>query len=695
MLVAFSSALPNGWIWDDDAHVLGSPVLQDPDGLRRIWKDREATPQYYPLTHTSFWLERRLWGTETWANGRVVPEAFGFHLDNVLLHAAAAVLLWRLLRRLALPGAWFASALFALHPITVESVAWVTERKNVLSTFFALASAVVFLDYAQRKRITKLVLSAALFLCALLSKTVVASLPAVLLLLLWWRRVPLEKRIVLPLLVMLAFGGAMGAYTAHLERTQVGAEGIAWDFDFLERSLIAGRAIWLYAEKLVTPWTLNFVYPRWEVDAGSAVQYLYPLSAILLVLLAFFLRRKIGRGPVVALLIYGGVLFPALGFLNVYPHRFSFVADHFQHHAAIALLVLFAAGLTRLPWFRPAEEGELDGPFGAPQPTRSILSCAVLLGVLGALSWNQSRKYEDKETLWTTTIEHNPTASIAYNNLGKLAYEEIDERGNHKPRDEEAALQLFRKAVESDERNLEAWNNVGLVLLEMVRLEEAEPCLLRAIQGDRPFLDAYLNLGSLYMRRGETAEAIRVLEEANRIHPKGPIPKACATLGALYYATGDLETAEQRFAVAIEAGVPHATLPLDYARTLHRLGKIERALHFYEQAARNPRTEQSALLAMVWIRSSHEQTSFRSGDQAVRLAESLQRRAASADFSVLDAAAAAYAEAARYEKAIELAQRAAKEAQDIGKTAAKQRIQERLRLYQGGQPYRSPFGLPD
>jgi protein O-mannosyl-transferase len=126
VLIAYLPALQGGYIWDDNRYVTENPILPQPDGLAAIWTDPGATIQYYPMVFTTFWLEYRLWGLNP----------LGYHATNILLHALSALLLWAILRRLAVPGAWLAAALFALHPVHVESVAWVTERKNVLSGLF-------------------------------------------------------------------------------------------------------------------------------------------------------------------------------------------------------------------------------------------------------------------------------------------------------------------------------------------------------------------------------------------------------------------------------------------------------------------------------------------------------------------------------------------------------------------------------
>ena len=297
-VVAYLPAFQAGFIWDDDQHVTENLTLRTFSGLGQIWGQTSATPQYYPLVHTSFWLEYHLWELNP----------MGYHVDNVLLHALAAVLLWRALVRLRAPGAWLAAGIFALHPVTVESVAWVTERKNVLSAVFYFAAALAWWRWddpsAAGGRVPGggtrptgwYIIAFALFVAALLSKTVTCSLPAALLLVIWWKRGRLTAGDVLPLLPFFGVGAGLGLLTSWLERTHVGAAGPEWAFSFFDRCLIAGRALWFYAGELCWPVNLMFSYPRWEINAGVWWQWLYPAAALAVVAGLWGRRRRWAAG---------------------------------------------------------------------------------------------------------------------------------------------------------------------------------------------------------------------------------------------------------------------------------------------------------------------------------------------------------------------------------------------------------------
>ena len=297
----YAPVVRDEFIWDDDAYVTHNGTLRTLPGLWAIWFVPFSIPQYYPLVHTTFWIEYHLWG--------LAP--LGYHIVNVLLHGASAVLFWRLLVQLRLPGAWLAAALFAVHPVDVESVAWVTERKNVLSLAFALAALSSYLKFhpasvqsdqdhavAGSAGARWYLLALALFIAALLSKTVVATVPAVLLVIYWWRTGGIDWRELPFLMPFFVLGAASGLFTAWLEVKHVGAEGEEWDFTSVERVLIAGRVLWFYAAKLAWPYPLIFFYRRWMIDWHEAWQYVYPAAAVATIVLLWCGRTRDGARAV-------------------------------------------------------------------------------------------------------------------------------------------------------------------------------------------------------------------------------------------------------------------------------------------------------------------------------------------------------------------------------------------------------------
>jgi hypothetical protein len=411
-LIAYMPAMLGRFIWDDDTYVTNNPTLTEAHGLSRIWLEPRSTPQYYPLTFTTFYFEHRLWGFEP----------LGYHAVNVLLHAANAVMLWFVLRRLGVPGSWLAAALFAVHPIEVESVAWITERKNTLSAFFAIAALGAYLRFhplqgnnwtasPQSRRWGWYVLSIGLFVLALLSKSVTAMLAVVVFLLLWWKQPRLRMRDLLPLVPFFLLGAAFGWNSARLEVEHVGARGPDYALAPFDRPLVASRALWFYVGKLIAPVNLTFIYPRWRIDPRQPSDWLPAPGAVSVVAILFLLRHRLGKGPLVAVLCYCAMLIPVLGFLNVYPMRYSFVADHFQYHAGTAMLALIAAAATQL------------FPGLQKRPRLALAAALSILAVLGCLTWSRCLVYRDQVSLWTDTVARNPRAWMAHTNLANLLVE--------------------------------------------------------------------------------------------------------------------------------------------------------------------------------------------------------------------------------------------------------------------------------
>lgn len=486
-LVAYLPAIRGGFIWDDDQYVTENRLLRSVDGLRLIWTTIGATPQYYPLTHTSFWIEHQLWGTKP----------LGYHLTNVLLHIGSALLLWRILVMLGLRGAWLAAAIFAVHPIEVESGAWITERKNVLAGVFYFGSMLCYL-YASRdgNGLPGMVLgkprwgwysgSLALFVAAVLSKTIAGTLPAALLLILWWRSGRIPWKPALYLLPMFGLALVMGSITGWMEREFVGARGPEWELSLAERILIAGRAVWFYAAKIVLPINLTFIYPRWDIDVTSFLQWLYPMALVAVLCGLFALRGRVGRGPLTAVLYFVGTLVPALGFVNVYPMRFSFVADHFQYLAGVGLIALIAELLIRVTRAR-------DAMVLFPVPL-----------VLAVLTWSQAHMYRDAQTLWQTTLDRNPDAWIAHDHLGAILAAS----------DLEAALGHYATAQQLNPDHMEGYIGMGNLLLQIGRTGDAAEQYRKAI-GVRPDSPTpYYGLGVALDAAAEPEGAIAAYHQA-------------------------------------------------------------------------------------------------------------------------------------------------------------------------------------
>jgi len=563
-LAAYGPALHGLFIWNDSDYITASG-LRSLQGLWRIWFQVGATQQYYPVLHSLFWLEHRLWAES------VVP----YHLANLFLHATAACLFGVALRRLAVPGAWLAGAIFALHPVCVESVAWITEQKNTLSTVLYLGSALAYLRFDQERRGRQYLLAFGLFAAAALSKSVAATLPAALLVVLWWQRGRLSwRRDIAPLLPWLAFGAGVGLFTAWVERRYIGASGAQFTLSFTERCLVAGRAVWFYLGKALWPVDLMFIYPRWIVNAAAGWQYLFPASALALVAVLALLavRSPVGRrnrGPLAALLFFVGSLFPTLGFLNVYAFLFSFVADHWQYLAILGIIAPVAAA-----WGNWTE--------ATKGPLPSLVAAAALL-LLGIQTWRESRMYRDIETLFRTTVEHNPTGWMANYNLGVLVAEQghpeeaigyFEATLKAKPEYSDAevnwgnalmqkgdlpgAAAHYQASLQISPDNYEAHDHLGIALARLGRQQEALIQYEESIQLRPRIAETRSNFGVALARAGRLPEAIAQLQEAVRLKPD--FTAAHKNLGILLRNAGRTEEAEAQFQIVsqLQASGPPA-----------------------------------------------------------------------------------------------------------------------------------------
>jgi tetratricopeptide (TPR) repeat protein len=413
------------------------------------------------------------------------------------------VLAWRVLRALNVPGAWVAALLFGVHPVHVESVAWVTERKNLLSGALYLAAALHWLRFTHRRESGEPAwktwwLALALFACALLSKTVTASLPAVLLLVAWWKHGALRRRDLQPLIPFFLVGLALSAVTVFVERQRVGALGPAFDLDLLQRFCIAGRALWFYVGKLAWPSTLMFMYPRWDVASMGATDLVPWVGFVAVVGITWWQRHRLTRAPTVALLAFSGSLFPALGFINVFPMKYTFVADHYVYLASLPLLALGVAGASAL----------LSRARVSTRSTGFIVG--GLAATLGMLSNGHALKFRNEETLWRDTIEENPGAWQARTNLATV----LMGRGELP----EAETQL-RAALEDNPRGEWTLNNLGLVLAAQGDLPGAIQLYRRAVTEAPQQPEIHLNLGLALARIGQPSEGKRELTRALELRP--------------------------------------------------------------------------------------------------------------------------------------------------------------------------------
>ncbi len=570
-LLAHLLALQAGWIWDDNDYITANPLLRAHDGWWTAWIPG-ATPQYYPLVFTSFWVE--------YAIAADTPTLY--HATNMVLHALSTALLWRVLVRLDIPHALWIAALFAVHPMGVETVAWATERKNTLSLLFALASVWSFLSAqrATRERVLGFHIAAfMLFVCALLSKTTAVFVAPVLVLIALHERRRLDGRFALLLLPYFVIGAALGLFTALVEKTHVGATGAEFELSLLARVLLASRNLVFYIAHFALPTEQIFVYPRLTIMPSSIMDWV-PLALMLVLATACVREWKHSRAPMLILLWLCAALFPALGFFDVWPFRFSFVADHFAYAAMPALATGFVLLLSRLLPARAQETRVFS----------MILVAAIATCI--ALSWRATEKYASVETLWRDTVLRNDQAWLAHNNLASELLEQAGEASGAGERDRVHSLatealhhatmaydlkpdELTHASNQSEAlrllgRNEEALTAIdaaiataphftefrwmrGRLLEQLGRRDDARLAYeSAACEGCDSALDARRSLVALAVARKDYTDALKQQQQVVLLSPQDA--DAIANLGALLQATGDAEGGRRELLRAITSG---------------------------------------------------------------------------------------------------------------------------------------------
>ncbi len=562
-LVAFAPVVHAGYIWDDDGYVTGNPLLKNGAGLFDMWLRLGSTTIYSPVVFTTLWAGYQVWGLNP----------LGYHVVNVVFHAACAVLLWAVLRRLRLRGAWFAAALFAVHPVMVESVAWVVELKNVQSAFFSLLALLAFMRFSPldatappppRTRRLYYLLSLSLFILALLAKPVVVAVAPVILILVWWKRGRVEKGDVLAVAPFLAMGLMAALLAVYIEHYYGGATGVAWRMSLLERTLVAARAVWFYAGKLAWPVNLLSIYPRWQVSTAVWWQYLFPIALVAALGALWYWRERLGRGPLAAALCFGVLLGPLTGFFNVAYHLYSFVADHFQYHAAVALFALFASGVASLrSWKGDALRRSVD-----------VASVALIL-VLVVLTNRHVQTFRDEKTRCLSTIKGNPRAWAAMYNLGLKLKQEGDPR---------AALHWYSEALKVTPHNAEALNNAGVALMSLGDAPGAIRYYREALRLAPDYALAHNNLAGALAAQGDRRSAIS--EYAQALRAKSRYAEAHRNLAKVLAEDGRVDEAIPEFQEALRINPDDADAHHNLGVTLDRAGRVDEAIAEYEAALR-------------------------------------------------------------------------------------------------------------
>ena len=559
--VIYFPATRAGFVWDDSI-MRSLKAVSTWGGIWDLWFDPASAymqgdkwreGHYWPLLYTTFWIEHKLWGFSP----------AGYHVVNILIHFANTVLLWRVLSRLAVPGAWFVAAVFAVHPLHAESVTWIMARKDMLATLFCLASLLMWLRFAESRRRGHYASALLLFAAAMLCKSVVVVFPVTLLILQWWKEGSITKTYLLRTAPFFLVGFAIAIADMLFYQN---VQPISLGYSIPERVLIATHALWFYVGKLLWPVELAVIYPRWEIDVADPLGWLYVIASLAVVATFWFLRGRIGRGPLACALFFAVMLLPTLGFVDYGYMRYSFVADRYQYLAGIGVIVLFAGaaayGSSRLSDLLRKMTG---------------VAAFVLLALLGVATWNQAGLYRNEVVLFRHVISLNPQAHTAHLNLAHALL--------HGEGASEEALAAAREAVRKRPLYHNSHNVLGAVLSGLGRYEEAEKHLRRAVELNPRYAPAFLNLGETFRKRKRYEEALEAYLTAVRVVPNHPLPYV-----AMGYAFFELKRYEEavsnmKRALSLQPGLPMA--PRLYSligQSLSKMGRHEEAKRYLRRA---------------------------------------------------------------------------------------------------------------
>jgi protein O-mannosyl-transferase len=520
-LAVYMPAYHNGFV-SDDALITKSPAIRANDGLYRIWFTTEL-PDYYPLTWGMLWFQWRLFGLSP----------TGYHLVNVVLHAANAVFVWVILRRLNVPGAWLAGLVFAIHPVNTATAAWISEQKNTLSMLFYAVAILLYLRFDEEQQWKWYGLSLAAFLLALLSKTAVVMLPLVLLLLVWWQRRRVGWSDALRIIPFLALSLVFGLVTIWFQHAHILRRIPARTDGFGAHLLAAGWVPWFYLSKAILPINLAMTYTKWNFSPSRWDSYVPGTMLVAASVLLWSKRHTWGMPFLFGLGYFLVMLFPVLGFIDQSFYRATLVADHWQYYSIVGLIALVVAGGPRA-----------CRALGKRGQEIGLLASVTTLVVLGTLTWMRADVYRDDETLWLDDLAKNPNSWLAHYNLGVAAWKagRVEEAIGHyrqtlrlRPDYNEArnnlgvalaengsldeAVAEFRAYVRLFPGNAEAHNNLGLALARQGQVQPAIPCYEEAVRLQPNYVVAHVNLANALAQLGRTNDAINHYQQALRVRP--------------------------------------------------------------------------------------------------------------------------------------------------------------------------------
>jgi tetratricopeptide (TPR) repeat protein len=594
----FWPALHGGMISDDDLLVTFNPDLRSLSGLGRIWFARPSS-DYWPLTWSLLWGEWHLWGNHP----------LGYHLCNLLLHLFSGCLIWQLLARLGMRWGWAAGLLFVVHPLTVESVAWISEIKNTLSLPLFLLSVDHFIVSESGEKKADYWWSFGYYVAAMLSKTSVVMLPVVLLLYLWWRKRTVSSGDFYRLLPFFAVALAFGVITLHFQTVHTPLDPVVNDRGLITRVVGAGVIAFFYLGKFFFPVLLLPTYERWSVHPLTLLQIATIPALVFGLGYCWANRASWGRHALLGFGFFLVNLAPVVGILNMALMNITWVADHLVYLPMIGLVGISVAALELLSFRHRSWSRGLEGVL------------VVLLVACACGSHGYAGYFVNEETLWRYAIRHNPTSWDAHTDLGNVLLRQgrTDEGLVHfqtalKLRPElpqshndvadalmksagglNSAIAEYEEALRLDSYYPKAEVSLGLALLKTARKSEATAHFQRAVQLDPDDFRAHYSLANALAETQENhAAAIAEYHAALALNPEGV--DARNNLGGLLAASpGHREEAirELRSAIRLKPDFAPAHYNLAFALAQEPSG-VGEAIGEYEAVIRIKPGDRSA-----------------------------------------------------------------------------------------------------
>jgi protein O-mannosyl-transferase len=606
---------------------------------------------YHPLTMLSLMTDYQLYGLH----------AGGYHFTNVLLHTASVILLFLILQQMtgALWRSAFVAAVFAIHPLRAESVAWVAERKDVLSGFFFMLTLAAYVHYVRNpKSPARYLMVAAAFVLALLSKPTVVTLPFVLLLLDYWplRRVESAGKLALEKLPLLALAAGGCATTVLAVGKEISTHA---DISMLSRVGNAVVSYAIYLRQMLWPEGLTPFYPLPEKGyALWTVAFAFLLLALIGGGVLAFGRKR--RWLLTGWLWYLGMLTPMIGLVQVgaFAH-----ADRYTYLPQIGIYLAVTWWVAEWQFSRMALGALMAG----------------VLGIFMVCAWQQTGIWQNSETLWTYTLACAPDNDIAEDKLGLV----LMKKGRL-----DIAITYFQHAAQIRPGSAEAHNTLGNALLQMGKVDDAIAQCRQAV-GLRPDdADAWGNLGNALFRKGKADDAIAAFQKALQLNPASAM--AHNNLGAVFLQKGNLDDAIGEYQKALQIKPLLAEAHYNLANALVRKGSAEEAIRHFEQAVQIDPADPRFQNDLAWLLATSRQALLRNGNEALELARRANKLAGGNNPVFLGTLAAAFAEAGQFEDARRIVKEAISLAQAAGRKELVQRLNGELQLYEAGRPFHQP-----